>query len=212
MELPGICFLSSSTSPPFTSPGTADFFIREVPLLFSFSLLLCFPVRTAISPLECGTTSPFSSHGDSFPWTIRRRASPPGPDRCTAILGELFHRTHIPLNNPVVAARNLNARNLLFHLGLRIHWRTGLGRGKGGWLRQWTTTIRCGCGRHRTQCLGLDPPSAMLEENWVHAPAVVSTGANDKGGSEDSPLCWLGIVIGFDEGEDFDGRFASLGG
>ena len=43
----------------------------------------------------------------------------------------------------------------------------------------------------------------MLEENWVHAPAVVSTGANDKGGSEDSPLCWLGIVIGFDEGEDF---------
>ena len=29
----------------------------------------------------------------------------------------------------------LNARNLLFHLQRRIHWRGGLGRGKGGWPR-----------------------------------------------------------------------------
>jgi hypothetical protein len=27
---------------------------------------------------------------------------------------------------------DLNARNLLFHLGWRMHWRAGLGRGKGG--------------------------------------------------------------------------------
>jgi hypothetical protein len=26
----------------------------------------------------------------------------------------------------------MNARNLLFHLRRRIHWRAGLGRGKGG--------------------------------------------------------------------------------
>ena len=36
----------------------------------------------------------------------------------------------------------MNARNLLFHLGRRIHCGAGLGRGKGGWIYPESTLSR----------------------------------------------------------------------